>query len=75
MVYHRTLQPDRRVRGENKAMNYWLIKSEPDDFSFEDLWRSPGRKTHWGEFLAVDSRATPIIRHPPILKEKVPQKP
>ena len=28
-------------------MNYWLIKSEPDEFSFEDLWRSPGRKTHW----------------------------
>ena len=28
-------------------MNHWLIKSEPDEFSFEDLWRSPGRKTHW----------------------------
>ena len=28
-------------------MNYWLIKSEPDEFSFEDLWKSPGRKTHW----------------------------
>lgn len=28
-------------------MNYWLIKSEPDDFSFEDLWNAPGRKTHW----------------------------
>ncbi len=28
-------------------MNHWLIKSEPDDFSFEDLWRSPGRRTYW----------------------------
>jgi predicted RNA-binding protein with PUA-like domain len=28
-------------------MKYWLIKSEPYEFSFEDLWRSPGRKTHW----------------------------
>ncbi|NND44677.1 MAG: EVE domain-containing protein [Xanthomonadales bacterium] len=28
-------------------MRYWLIKSEPDEFSFEDLWRAPGRKTHW----------------------------
>jgi len=28
-------------------MAYWLIKSEPDEFSFEDLWNAPGRKTHW----------------------------
>jgi predicted RNA-binding protein with PUA-like domain len=28
-------------------MRYWLIKSEPDEFSFADLWNAPGRKTHW----------------------------
>jgi len=28
-------------------MRYWLIKSEPDEFSFEDLWNAPGRRTHW----------------------------
>ena len=28
-------------------MKYWLIKSEPDAFSIEDLMNSPGRKTHW----------------------------
>ena len=28
-------------------MRYWLMKSEPDEFSLEDLWNAPGRKTHW----------------------------
>lgn len=26
---------------------FWLFKSEPEAFSFDDLWRSPGRRTHW----------------------------
>ena len=25
----------------------WLVKSEPDAFSFADLYRSPNRTTHW----------------------------
>lgn len=28
-------------------MSYWLIKSEPDAFSIDDLKNAPGRKTHW----------------------------
>ena len=28
-------------------MNYWLIKSEPDAFSIDDLAESPNRTTHW----------------------------
>jgi predicted RNA-binding protein with PUA-like domain len=28
-------------------MNYWLIKSEPDAFSIDDLKNSPRKKTHW----------------------------
>jgi len=28
-------------------MNYWLIKSEPDAFSIDDLRNAPGRKEHW----------------------------
>ncbi|MBT8064193.1 MAG: EVE domain-containing protein [Gammaproteobacteria bacterium] len=28
-------------------MNYWLIKSEPDAFSIDDLKNAPGRKDHW----------------------------
>jgi predicted RNA-binding protein with PUA-like domain len=26
---------------------YWLVKSEPDSFSFDDLLASPGRTTAW----------------------------
>lgn len=28
-------------------MNYWLIKSEPNEFSIDDLKDSPAKKTHW----------------------------
>src|SRR6202162_1511089 len=33
-----------RVKDERR---YWLLKSEPDSFSFDDLWNSTGRTTHW----------------------------
>ena len=26
---------------------FWLVKSEPESFSWDDLWSSPGRTTHW----------------------------
>ena len=28
-------------------MSYWLMKSEPSDFSFAELKASPKRQTHW----------------------------
>jgi predicted RNA-binding protein with PUA-like domain len=28
-------------------VNYWLIKSEPETFSIDDLKAEPGRRTHW----------------------------
>ena len=28
-------------------MKYWLVKTEPESFSIDDLKNSPGRKTHW----------------------------
>lgn len=28
-------------------MNYWLMKSEPNDFSIEDLKKSPKKTTYW----------------------------
>lgn len=28
-------------------MAYWLMKSEPEAFSIDDLRSSPGKKTHW----------------------------
>jgi predicted RNA-binding protein with PUA-like domain len=27
--------------------NYWLVKSEPETFSFDDLMAAPGKTTHW----------------------------
>ena len=33
-----------RAKGE---VRYWLLKSEPDTFSWADLLASPGRVTHW----------------------------
>lgn len=33
-----------RSRGERR---YWLVKSEPEVFSFEDLLAAPERTTHW----------------------------
>jgi predicted RNA-binding protein with PUA-like domain len=29
------------------AHGYWLLKSEPDCFSFADLWKAPRRRTGW----------------------------
>ncbi len=28
-------------------MSYWLMKSEPDEFSIDDLARAPGKSTPW----------------------------
>jgi predicted RNA-binding protein with PUA-like domain len=33
-----------RQRGEKR---YWLVKSEPEVFSFDDLMARPDRTTHW----------------------------
>jgi predicted RNA-binding protein with PUA-like domain len=34
-----------RSSGVNRC--YWLLKSEPGDFSFDDLWSSPNRTMAW----------------------------
>ena len=33
-----------RAAGERR---YWLVKSEPSTFSFDDLLHAPGKTTHW----------------------------
>ena len=33
-----------RAKGERR---YWLAKSEPEVFSFDDLMRAPNRTTQW----------------------------
>lgn len=36
-----------RNSADGKPGRYWLVKSEPGTFSWDDLWRSPKRTTSW----------------------------
>jgi predicted RNA-binding protein with PUA-like domain len=36
-----------KVAGTSRDRQYWLLKSEPEAFSFDDLWNLPGRTTAW----------------------------
>lgn len=40
--YHQT-----KTNKNMSVQRYWLMKSEPDAFSIDDLANSPGQKTHW----------------------------
>jgi predicted RNA-binding protein with PUA-like domain len=35
------------VVAKKEEKNYWLMKSEPDVFSIDDLEKVPGQTTHW----------------------------
>lgn len=39
-------------------MNYWLVKSEPDVFSFGDLLKAPKKTTHWDGVRNYQARNT-----------------
>lgn len=39
-------------------MNHWLLKSEQDVFSFDDLLKSPRRTTHWDGVRNYQARNT-----------------
>ena len=41
-----------------RARRYWLLKSEPDVFSFQDLWDSPKRTTFWDGVRNYQARNT-----------------
>jgi predicted RNA-binding protein with PUA-like domain len=34
-------------KAAHKDRHYWLLKSDPESFSFDDLWSLPARTTHW----------------------------
>jgi predicted RNA-binding protein with PUA-like domain len=38
---------DRKLSGESAERRYWLMKSEPDEFSIDDLVRAPKQTTPW----------------------------
>ena len=37
----------RKKTGIEMTENYWLMKSEPSDFSIRDLKNSPNQTEHW----------------------------
>lgn len=37
---------------------YWLLKTEPSTFSFEDLWKAPKRTTFWDGVRNFQARNT-----------------
>jgi predicted RNA-binding protein with PUA-like domain len=47
VVYLPQLIRDNTGKTRKILMNYWLIKSEPDAFSIDDLMNAPGQTTHW----------------------------
>jgi predicted RNA-binding protein with PUA-like domain len=38
--------------------NYWLLKTEPTTFSFDDLWAAPKRTTFWDGVRNFQARNT-----------------
>jgi len=40
------------------ARRYWLVKTEPDCFSFDDLWDAPDRTTYWDGVRNYQARNT-----------------
>lgn len=39
-------------------MRYWLLKSEPEAFAFDDLLKAPKRTTHWDGVRNYQARNT-----------------
>lgn len=35
------------TRSAQKDRQYWLLKSEPESFSFDDLMKAPNQTSHW----------------------------
>ena len=42
----------------NSERQYWLLKTEPTTFSFDDLWRAPKRTTFWDGVRNFQARNT-----------------
>lgn len=42
----------------NTDKNYWLLKTEPTSFSFDDLWNAPKRTTFWDGVRNFQARNT-----------------
>lgn len=42
----------------NTDKQYWLLKTEPSTFSFDDLWKAPGRTSFWDGVRNFQARNT-----------------
>lgn len=47
MVVKRKTKLKAPSRAPRTSRAFWLLKQEPTDFSFDDLWKAPGRTTNW----------------------------
>jgi predicted RNA-binding protein with PUA-like domain len=43
---------------DKSTARYWLLKTEPSTFSFQDLWNAPGRTTGWDGVRNFQARNT-----------------
>jgi len=43
---------------EPRERRHWLLKTEPTSFSFEDLWNTPKRTSHWDGVRNYQARNT-----------------
>src|SRR5712671_2924278 len=78
----------RRARGRNHpatvrdpllqcaavARRYWLLKTEPQTFSFDDLLRAPARTTGWNGVRIYHSSADPpaVVGEAEVAREGYP---
>lgn len=46
------------MRSEQITPNYWLLKTEPTSFSFDDLWKAPARTAFWDGVRNYQARNT-----------------
>jgi predicted RNA-binding protein with PUA-like domain len=47
LVLSLLLLAEKSIKGAQLARKYWLVKSEPDVFSIDDLAKSKNKTTHW----------------------------
>jgi predicted RNA-binding protein with PUA-like domain len=43
---------------DKSTARYWLLKTEPSTYSFQDLWNAPGRTTGWDGVRNFQARNT-----------------
>lgn len=50
--------PTQHMAPKKPIRRYWLLKTEPTSFSFDDLWAAPSRTTFWDGVRNFQARNT-----------------